>query len=291
VIAHDPFTGTHYKLAGVNCSERAARLLSVDFVNSPWYRDVLTEPLPPAASSESGRSYRNGWFYTDYVRPSGLRDAMGGALRNHGRYVGMVHLSTERAAAYSVEARQVLASLLPPLAALADSVGRMDRDLPPAAACLVGRGRIIAVPGRELPVMVEDDDFGRVLAEFEETAGQQLRLLWPTGHGWHRVELGRRQLPGGLTGRATLVRAYPTEPPYGLSRRELDVLTRATMGQTDQAIAAGLVLSPRTVHSHIQHVLRKTGTASRAEAAGLAIRAGLLIPVPGGLRHFTHSAR
>lgn len=63
------------------------------------------------------------------------------------------------------------------------------------------------------------------------------------------------------------------------------------MGQTNQAIADELFLSPRTVHSHIQHVLRKTGTASRAEAAALAIREGLLCPVPGRLKHFIHSAR
>lgn len=105
------------------------------------------------------------------------------------------------------------------------------------------------------------------------------------------MELSRLRMPGGLTASATLVRARPTSPPYGLSRRELDVLTRATMGQTDQAIADELLLSLRTVHSHIQHVLRKTGTASRAEAAALATRAGLLCPVPGGLRHVVHSAR
>src|SRR5215469_15302299 len=129
VIAHDPFTGTHFKLAGINCPERAARLLSVEFVNSPWYQDVLTEPLPPAASGEAGRSYRNGWFYLEHVRPAGLKDAMSGVLRSHGRYVGMVHLSTARAEAYTTEARQLLASLLPPLAALADTTGRAGWDL------------------------------------------------------------------------------------------------------------------------------------------------------------------
>jgi DNA-binding CsgD family transcriptional regulator len=290
LIAHDPFTGTHFKLAGVNCTERAARLLSVEFVNSPWYRDVLTDPLPVTASSDSGRSYRNGWFYREHVRPSGLNDAMGGALRCHGRYVGMVHLSTERAEAYTTDARQLLASLLPPLAALTDAVGRADQDVPGGGtACLVSGGRIIDLPGRGRPEMLGDDDFRRVLAEFAEAGGHRLRLLWPAGQGWHQVELSHRRMPGGLTAQAILVRAQPTSLPYGLSRRELDVLTRATMGQTDRCIAEALVLSPRTVHTHIQHVLRKTATASRAEAAALAIRAGLLIPVPGGVRNFIHS--
>jgi DNA-binding CsgD family transcriptional regulator len=284
VIAHDPFTGTHFKLAGLGCSERAARLLSVDFVNSPWYRDLLTEPLPPAASSEPGRSYRNGWFYQEYVRPAGLRDAMGGALRSHGRYVGMVHLSTGRAGAYTTEARQLLASLLPALAALADATGCACADLPgDAAAALVSRGRVVGLPGRDRPEIMDDDGFRGLLAEFGESDGQRLRLLWPAGPDWYQVELSRHQMAGGLTAQATLVRAQPTSLPYGLSRRELDVLTRATMGHTNQAIAEDLFLSPRTVHSHIEHVLRKTGTSSRAEAAALAMRAGLLRPVPGAL--------
>lgn len=292
VIAHDPFTGTHFKLAGINCPERAARLLSVEFVNSPWYQDVLTEPLPPAASSEAGRSYRNGWFYLEHVRPAGLKDAMSGALRSHGRYVGMVHLSTTRAEAYTTEARQLLASLLPPLAALADSTSSAVQDLPDdAAAALISRGRVVDLPGRNRPAVIGDDGFRRLLAEFGETGGHRLRLMWLAGQDWYRVELSHHQTAAGPTVQAILVRAQPTPLPYGLSLRELEVLTRATMGQTDQAIADELFLSLRTVHSHVQHVLRKTGTASRAEAAALAIRAGLLCPVPGRLKHFIHSAR
>ncbi|MFJ4933647.1 response regulator transcription factor, partial [Streptomyces pseudovenezuelae] len=44
------------------------------------------------------------------------------------------------------------------------------------------------------------------------------------------------------------------------------MLTRAATGRTNQAIAQALFLSPRTVHSHIEQLLRKTGVASRAEA-------------------------
>ncbi|WAU81622.1 LuxR C-terminal-related transcriptional regulator [Streptomyces sp. Qhu-G9] len=58
------------------------------------------------------------------------------------------------------------------------------------------------------------------------------------------------------------------------------------MGQTNQVIAQGLFLSPRTVHSHVEHMLRKTGTASRAEATALAVRDGLLRPASEDLAHF-----
>ncbi|MFD2284390.1 response regulator transcription factor [Streptomyces lusitanus] len=78
----------------------------------------------------------------------------------------------------------------------------------------------------------------------------------------------------------------PAQLPYGLSPRELEVLTRAARGQTNQAIAQALFLSPRTVHSHIEHLLRKTGCASRAEATALAVRDGVLRPTPQDVEHF-----
>jgi DNA-binding CsgD family transcriptional regulator len=73
-----------------------------------------------------------------------------------------------------------------------------------------------------------------------------------------------------------LVDAWATELPHTLSPRELDVVTRAAMGQSNQVIAQGLFLSPRTVHSHIEHILRKTGANSRAEVAAMAVRDDLM---------------
>jgi DNA-binding CsgD family transcriptional regulator len=289
LAARDPFTGTHYKLAGIGVTEQAARSLAVDFVTTPWYQDVMTQPLPPTASGEGGRQYRRGWFYQEYVRPAGFRDGMSGALRNRGRYVGMVHLSAERAGAFSTEARHLLASVMPALASLADVTGRAAHvhDLPAdAPAALITRNQIVDLPGRERPRVLEEGSFRQLVDEFQSSGGQRLRALWPS---WYRVVLSRHECAGRQATRATLVRAQPTALPFGLTPRELDVLTRAAMGQTNQLIADELFLSPRTVHSHVEHLLRKTGTASRAEATALAMRDGLLRPVPGRLRHFIHS--
>ncbi|WP_405640246.1 response regulator transcription factor [Streptomyces sp. NBC_00019] len=88
---------------------------------------------------------------------------------------------------------------------------------------------------------------------------------------------------------AVLVSGTSTELPYGLSPRELEVLTRAARGQTNQAIAQALFLSPRTVHSHIEHLLRKTGCASRAEATALCVRDGVLRPTSDDVEHFVET--
>jgi len=52
-----------------------------------------------------------------------------------------------------------------------------------------------------------------------------------------------------------------------LSSRELEVLSHLADGMTDREIAAALVISPRTVETHVGNVLRKLGVRNRAEAA------------------------
>jgi DNA-binding NarL/FixJ family response regulator len=68
----------------------------------------------------------------------------------------------------------------------------------------------------------------------------------------------------------------PPEPtPSGLTSRELEVLRLVAEGLTDAQVAERLVLSLRTVHSHVRSVYRKLGVSSRSAATGYAIRHGL----------------
>jgi ATP/maltotriose-dependent transcriptional regulator MalT len=60
--------------------------------------------------------------------------------------------------------------------------------------------------------------------------------------------------------------------PHGLSPRELDVLRLLAQGLRTKEIAEQLVLTPATVSTHIQRIMNKTRTASRAELVALAIR-------------------
>jgi DNA-binding CsgD family transcriptional regulator len=62
----------------------------------------------------------------------------------------------------------------------------------------------------------------------------------------------------------------------GLTKRELEVLRLVAAGQTNRTIAAGLVLSERTVDRHVSNILAKLGVASRAAATASAYEHGLL---------------
>ena len=70
------------------------------------------------------------------------------------------------------------------------------------------------------------------------------------------------------------------EQPSDLTKRELQVLGLLVDGLSQKEIAAKLVISPKTVAAHIQHILGKLGVHSRTQAVAQAYRRGLLHGVP-----------
>lgn len=63
--------------------------------------------------------------------------------------------------------------------------------------------------------------------------------------------------------------------PGGLSPRELEVLAEVTAGRTNREIAERLYITPRTVGTHIEHILTKLGLPNRAAAAARAAAWGV----------------
>jgi two-component system nitrate/nitrite response regulator NarL len=71
-------------------------------------------------------------------------------------------------------------------------------------------------------------------------------------------------------------RRHPTTPPsIDLTNRESEVLRLLADGQAPTDIATELVISPKTVASHIQRILAKLGVHSRAQAVAVAYKADL----------------
>jgi non-specific serine/threonine protein kinase len=71
--------------------------------------------------------------------------------------------------------------------------------------------------------------------------------------------------------------AASAAPPLAvaLSRREREVLRLLADGRTNREIAEALVLSIRTVESHVFNTYAKIGARGRAEASAYAVRHGL----------------
>ncbi|OEJ97213.1 helix-turn-helix transcriptional regulator [Streptomyces thermolilacinus] len=67
----------------------------------------------------------------------------------------------------------------------------------------------------------------------------------------------------------------PAPRPGGLSPRELQVLAELTTGRTNREIAERLYITPRTVGTHIEHILAKLDVPNRAAAAARAAAWGI----------------
>ncbi|MBN1399546.1 MAG: response regulator transcription factor [Anaerolineae bacterium] len=65
--------------------------------------------------------------------------------------------------------------------------------------------------------------------------------------------------------------AMPTEE---LTERELEVLKLAAVGLSNREIASRLVVSPRTVQSHLANIFGKLNVGSRTEAVMVGLRRG-----------------
>jgi non-specific serine/threonine protein kinase len=95
---------------------------------------------------------------------------------------------------------------------------------------------------------------GRAVARGRAISGEQLRAL-----------LADDGAPGSIT-----------RQHGALSRREREIATYVGQGRTNQEMAEQLIVSRRTVESHVSHILDKLGLTTRAQIAVWAAQHGLL---------------
>lgn len=66
------------------------------------------------------------------------------------------------------------------------------------------------------------------------------------------------------------------ERPFGLTPREMEIVSAIVGGQSNRDIAQGLTISLQTVKHHLTSIFDKTGVSTRLELALFAIRHGLV---------------
>ncbi|WP_022884441.1 helix-turn-helix transcriptional regulator [Glaciibacter superstes] len=81
------------------------------------------------------------------------------------------------------------------------------------------------------------------------------------------------RIPIGVFTHAAVLASKPTGELAELTVREREILDHVIAGRTYGEIARSLVISEKTVSSHISNLLRKTGTSNRIDLARLAMTA------------------
>jgi len=64
----------------------------------------------------------------------------------------------------------------------------------------------------------------------------------------------------------------PTRPKHDLTERELEVLRLISLGKSNKEISEDLVLSEKTVKTHVSNILQKLHLSDRTQAAVYALR-------------------
>jgi DNA-binding NarL/FixJ family response regulator len=84
--------------------------------------------------------------------------------------------------------------------------------------------------------------------------------------------------------RTDALRSHPRPETHSLTERELEILTLLADGSSQADIADRLMISPKTVGTHIQRILAKLGVHSRAEAVAAAYQRDIVQrPAPVGV--------
>jgi len=226
--------------------------------------------------------------WAECLTPTGFHEGLSLALfEPGGRHVGFLALLYAGRRSPSPELRRTLAR-----AALVMGQG-MDpvRSLTLAArlvrgaasgVVLVGDGTSEALPGLTIDPLLRAGTTVLQLAHADIRAGHTYTtFLWPAdreGPAHIRVTV-IAATETTLTRHVGVVLLSAATDLRGLTPRELEVLGYVVDGCSNREISHRLVLAPRTVAAHVEHILAKLEAPTRTFAAVRACREGLYVPV------------
>jgi DNA-binding CsgD family transcriptional regulator len=287
----DPLGHGYLSLASVDLD-----VSTVDFLSGPLTaRDIevtgTDRARPPLSPSDLPYPAEELPTWAECLIPAGIHGALVLALfAPGGRHVGFLALLSGSRQPPSPATRRRLERLAPVLAHGIDpmrsllTAARLVRGATAGVVLCVDEG-CQALPGLPADELLTPSSC--VLAAARERIGDghvYSSFLWPVGGshapGGHvRVTAlaAPEDAPSGLTGLALL---SPATDLQGLTPRELEVLGLLVEGCSNQEIAHTLVVAPRTVAAHLEHVLYKLRAPTRTLAAVRAERDGLYVPAP-----------
>lgn len=279
IVMLDPFDGDSHVLASTGYSDQVlADLHSTEFHELMRYLDLPDTGRPVRMKDLPGDPLDN-WAVSDVLIPAGYREGMTMCLRtSDGRFTGVLNLSTDSAEHPSDLARDVIASLCTSLGNLTDPTQgtRWIQMLLGAGSRVIGldaAGSTVAIPGATgHRLLATDSDLIRV-ARKSSVRGSWSSFVWPDEDEWLRV----RVVPCRPEEPITTVVSVDSVDLGPLTRRELEVLTLAAEGLSNQEIGDALIISSRTVANHVEHILDKLEAPNRAAAAAYALREGIIM--------------
>jgi DNA-binding CsgD family transcriptional regulator len=226
--------------------------------------------------------------WADCLIPAGFRGGLSLPLfEPGGPSLGMLSLLFSRAAPPSDEMRDRVGKLVPLIARAVSPVRSLLASARLAQGATSGvvllrDGSTYPLPGLRDDTLLDANSFIVRQARHTLRAGQVYRsFLWPTKDASHprshvRVTvLAATDVPPFMLGTVLLTVEADCR---GLTPRELVVLGLLVDGRSNHDIAQNLVIAPRTVATHVEHILDKLDVPTRTLAAVRAEREGCYVP-------------
>ncbi|MGY1738646.1 response regulator transcription factor [Geodermatophilus sp. SYSU D00684] len=285
----DPLGNGYSTLASTSLDRSTVRYLSSPATAHDIEVTGACRARPPLSPSDLPRSAKDLPTWAECLTPAGYHEALTVGLFVPGqRHVGYLALLSADTRPPPEAVRRRLAQFAPILARGIDPMDSLltaARMVQGAAAGVVlcRGGGTAPFPGLGDDALLAGGSPALDAARAAVRSGQvYASFLWPRGgrhapDGHVRVTVltGTDDVSPVLSG---MVLLSPVGDLRGLTPRELEVLGRLVEGDSNQEIARALVVAPRTVAAHLEHILVKLGAPSRTLAAVRAERAGLYVP-------------
>jgi DNA-binding CsgD family transcriptional regulator len=283
IIALNPFAASTHEsstvLANFGYSDKVLdNLHSEEFFEIMNFLDLPSHGRPVRMKDLPGDPLDN-WAVSDVLLPAGYREGMTMCLRtSDGRFVGVINLSTTDNAHPSDLARDVLFQLCTALGNMADPLRSRSwvHALLGSSASAIGldkEGTAIELPGILSHTLLQGDTELLAAARKSALMGSWSTFVWPNDDDFLRV----RVLPCTAEVPITTLVSLDAIDIGPFTHRELEVLTLAAEGLSNGEIGEALVITSRTVATHVEHILDKINAPNRAAAASFALREGLIL--------------
>jgi len=213
-------------------------------------------------------------------RRLGRKAVLAGLLQEQG-YVALRQGATSHAAAQFTESlvvahelgrtRSITLSLVG-LAAVASAVSEYVQ----AVRLLGSVAALLSASNHVLEPVARSDYDGLMAAARAHLDDVTFDRAWAAGQALPLEQAIAEALALGAAAESAITPSTQSPYPAGLTTREVEVLCWVAQGLTNAQVAAQLVISPRTVNTHLSGIYRKLGTSSRAVATRFAVEHGLV---------------
>jgi DNA-binding CsgD family transcriptional regulator len=278
IFAWNPAAHRHVLVSNLAYTQPTLDGLSDPYADTDPHQRMLSTHKP-LRIADLPYDYRDTEMYQSVIAPMGFRDGMTTCLfAADGHYVGMVHMSSSTRGSFEPRHPTLLDAIAP-------SIGKLCTLARPRGFAAVDQSRAAFVDRTGCVQLIDqtttltvatDPRLATTVTIFLDSGDESIVGLWLDTNTRLRVRLDRVDEPLLDSHAVALVTETDVNLPYGLTEREVDVLTGIAKGLSNQQIASNHAVSFRTTTTHVERILNKLDERSRTGAAIRAINEGLI---------------